>query len=131
MSTPGVKVTTSDDIFIEVGGKRVAGVQSYSTKYTNDVKTHDAFGQSTSIGFSIGTKKFTVDLSRIYLTDTAISDGIDFYNLSDYQWNLVIIKNGNRVDYTDCIISDISETGSLKDKVAESISIVALNRTPE
>ena len=131
MPAPGVRITTSDDIFFEVNGKRVAGVESYSTKYTNDVKTIDAFGQSTPIGFATGSKKFTLDISRVYLEDTAIADGIDFYNLSNYDFNVVIIKNGKRIDYKSCIISDISEDGNLKDKVAEKISILALDRVAE
>ena len=58
MAAPGVKITNSDDIFFEIDGKRIAGVESYSTKYTNDVKTIDAFGQSTPIGFTNGSKKY-------------------------------------------------------------------------
>lgn len=130
-NTPGVKITTSDDIFFEVDGKRVAGVESYSTKYTNDVKMVDAFGQSTSIGYTIGGKKYTIDISRVYLEDTAIADGIDFYTLTDFDFNFVIIKNGVRTVYKNCIISDISEDGSLKDKVAEKISLMALDRVVE
>jgi hypothetical protein len=131
MPTPGVKVTTSDDIFFEVSGKRIAGVESYSTRYTNDVKLHDAFGQSTSIGYSLGSKKYVIDISRVYLEDTAIADGIDFYSMSDFDWNLVIIKNGKRTVFNTCIISEISEDGALKDKVAEKISVMALSRTTE
>ena len=131
MATAGVKITTSDDIFFEVDGKRVAGVESYSTKYTNDVKMVDAFGQSTAIGYTIGSKKYTIDISRVYLEDTAIADGIDFYTLTDFGFNFVIIKNGSRTVYRDCIISDISEDGSLKDKVAEKITLMALDRIAE
>lgn len=128
MSTAGVPILTSDDIYFELNGKRIAGVESYSTKYTNDVKTVDAFGQSTPIGFTHGSKKYTVDIGRIYLEDTAINDGIDMYSLSDYDFNLVIIKRGKRTIYRHCIISDIAEDGSLKDKVAEKITIMALDR---
>lgn len=129
MATPGVKITTSDDIFFEVSGKRIAGVESYSTKYTNDVKLVDAFGQSTPIGYTLGAKKYTIDISRVYLEDTAIADGIDFYTLTEFDFNLVIIKNGVRTVFKNCIISDISEDGSLKDKVAEKITLMALDRT--
>lgn len=130
-NTVGVKILTSNDIFIEINGTRVAGVQSYDTKYTNDVKLVDAFGQATSIGFTTGKKKYTVNLSRVYLEDTAIDDGIDMYNLSDYGFNLVVIKNGERIVYKDCIISDVSENGALNDKVTEKMSIIALNRVKE
>lgn len=128
MPTPGVKITTSDDIYFEVNGRRVAGVESYSTKYTNDAKVVDAFGQSTPIGYTFGSKKYTIDISRVYLEDTAIADGIDFYSLADLGFNFVVVKNGARTVYKHCIISDISEDGSLKDKVAEKITLMAIDR---
>ena len=130
MDTPsiGVNITTSNDIFIEISGKRIAGVQSYSTKYNKDSKPVDVFGQDIPIGYIQGKKKHTLDLSRVYLEDTAISDGIDFYSLADNQFNVVIIKNGERVTYKDCIVTDISEDGSLNDKVLEKITVNALSR---
>ena len=131
MATPGVKIMTSDDIFFEVNGQRVAGVESYTTKYTNDVKLVDAFGQNTPIGYTLGSKKHTIDISRVYLEDTAIADGINFYNLSDFDFNFVVIKNGKRTTYKYCVISDISEDGTLKDKVAEKITLMALDRIGE
>lgn len=131
MATPGVKIMTSDDIFIEINGVRVAGVESVSEKYTSDTKTVDAFGQLPPIGFTVGSKKYTIDLSRTYLEDTAITDGINFYNLSDFGFNLVIIKNGKRVVYKSCIISDISNDSALKDKATDKITVMALDRAEE
>jgi hypothetical protein len=127
----GVAVTTSNDIFIEVGGKRVAGVQSYNTKYTNETKLVDAFGQDTPIGYTLGKKKYTLDVQRVYLEDTAIADGVDFYTLANSDFNTVIVKNGRRIVYKNCIVSDISEDGSLNDKVVEKMSLMALNRVKE
>lgn len=131
MGAVGVKIATSDDIFLELEGVRIAGVQSYSTRYTNDVKLHDAFGQPTPIGYSLGSRKHVLDLSRIYLEDTAINDGINFYTLSNFDWDLVIVKNGKRVVYKSCVISEISEDGVLKDKVTEKISVMAIDRIEE
>lgn len=127
----GVKITTSNDIFIELDGKRIAGVQSYSTKYTNDVKSVDAFGQSVPIGYTLGKKAYSLDLTRVYLEDTAIADGIDFYDLSDGDFNVVVVKNGKRIVYKNCIVSSINEDGNLNDKVQEKLSITALNREKE
>ena len=125
----GVNITTSNDIFIEISGKRIAGIQSYSTKYNKDTKPVDVFGQDVPIGFIQGKKKYTLDLSRIYLEDTAVNDGIDFYALADNQFNVVIIKNCIRTTYKDCIVTDISEDGSLNDKVVEKMTISALSRS--
>jgi len=124
----GVNVTTSNDIFIEISGKRIAGVQSYSTKYNKDTKPVDVFGQDVPIGYIQGKKKHTLDLSRVYLEDTAVNDGIDFYDLADNQFNVVIIKNGQRITYSDCIVTDVNEDGSLNDKVVEKMTISALTR---
>ena len=131
MANPGVKIMTSDDIFFELNGKKIAGVESYSTKYTNDIKLVDVFGQNTPVGYTIGSKTHSIDISRVYLEDTAIADGINFYNLTDFDFNFVIVKNGKRVVYKNCVISDISEDGSLKDKVAEKITLMALDRVEE
>ena len=128
MALTGVDITTSNDIFIEISGKRVAGVQSYSTKYNKDTKPVDVFGQDVPIGYIQGKKKHTLDLSRVYLEDTAAKDGIDFYSLADNQFNVVVIKNGNRITYSDCIVTDINEDGSLNDKVVEKMTISALQR---
>lgn len=125
----GITVTTSNDIFIEISGKRIAGVQSYGTKYNKDTKPVDVFGQDVPIGYIQGKKKYTLDLSRVYLEDTAINDGVDFYSLADNQFNVVIIKNGKRITYKNCIVTDISEDGSLNDKVVEKLTISALSRT--
>lgn len=124
----GLNITTSNDIFIEISGKRVAGVQSYSTKYNKDTKPVDVFGQDVPIGYIQGKKKHTLDLSRVYLEDTAAKDGIDFYSLADNQFNVVVIKNGKRITYSDCIVTDINEDGSLNDKVVEKMTISALQR---
>lgn len=124
----GVKVSTSNDIYLTINGTRVAGVQSYSTKMTNETKFVDAFGQATPIGYTIGKKNYNIDLTRVFLEDTAIADGIDFYSLADNDFQLVINRNGRITTYKDCIVSDISEDGSLNDSVQEKMSIMALNR---
>ena len=124
----GMNITTSSDIFIEISGKRIAGVQSYSTKYNKDTKPVDVFGQDVPIGYIQGKKKHTLDMSRVYLEDTAVNDGIDFYDLADNQFNVVVIKNGQRITYSDCIVTDVNEDGSLNDKVVEKMTISALTR---
>ena len=133
--TTGIDVTTSTSISIEISGKTIAGVQSYNTKYTKDTKEVDVFGQDVPIGYIQGKKKYTIDLSRIYLEDTAAAEGIDFYDLSDNMFTIVIDKQGTngtkRITYSDCIVTDISEDGSLNDKVIEKMTVTALTRKTE
>lgn len=133
--TTGIDITTSTSISIEISGKTIAGVQSYNTKYSKDTKEVDVFGQDVPIGYIQGKKNYTIDLSRIYLEDTAAAEGIDFYALSDNTFNVVIDKQGTngtkRITYSDCIVTDISEDGSLNDKVIEKMTVKALNRSTE
>lgn len=133
--TTGIDITTSTSISIEIAGKTIAGVQSYNTKYSKDTKEVDVFGQDVPIGYIQGKKNYTIDLSRIYLEDTAAAEGIDFYALSDNTFNVVIDKQGTngtkRITYSDCIVTDISEDGSLNDKVIEKMTVKALNRSTD
>ena len=133
--TTGIDITTSTSISIEISGKTIAGVQSYNTKYSKDTKEVDVFGQDVPIGYIQGKKNYSIDLSRIYLEDTAAAEGIDFYALSDNTFNVVIDKQGTngtkRITYSDCIVTDISEDGSLNDKVIEKMTVKALNRSTD
>ena len=91
----------SSDIYLEVDGKKVAVVQSYTTKAT-------------------------LELSRLYATDEAIGDGINFYDLNDF--SLVICKPDKRIIYSQCRWSSIEEAGKLGDPAAERVTIIARKR---
>jgi hypothetical protein len=67
-----------------------------------------------------------VELTRLYATDTAISDGVDFYSINDF--SLVIAKPDRRIVYTGCQWSDIQEDGQLGENVIEKITLVASGR---
>ena len=67
-----------------------------------------------------------VELTRLYATDTAISDGIDFYNLTDF--SLVICKPDRKVIYSGCEWSGIQEDGELNATVAERVTLTAARR---
>ena len=110
---------TSADIYLEVEGKRVAVVQSYSAKV-------EAFGESEPVATLDGQRKYTLELTRLYATDEAISDGIDFYGLKDF--SLVICKPDRKVIYRGCEWSSIREDGELDAMVAEKITVTASHR---
>ena len=99
----------SSDIYLEVDGKKVAVVQSYTTRAT-----------------IAGANKYTLELSRLYATDEAISDGINFYDLNDF--SLVICKPDKRIIYSQCRWSSIEEAGKLGDPAAEKVTIIARKR---
>lgn len=117
---------TSSDIYLEVNGKKVAVVQSYTAKASCTSREVEAFGEEEPVATITGQKKYTIKLSRLYATDEAISDGINFYNLENF--SLVICKPGRSVIYSQCRWSDIEEAGKLGDAVAESVTVIARKR---
>ena len=100
---------TSSDIYLELDGKKVAVVQSYTAKATIE-----------------GQKKYTLELTRLYATDDAVSDGINLYDLRDF--SLVICKPDRKIIYSGCEWSTIHEEGQLNAMVAEKITVVASKR---
>ena len=117
---------TSADIYLEVDGKRVAVVQSYSAKATKTSRAVEAFGESEPVATLDGQRKYTLELTRLYATDEAISDGIDFYGMKDF--SLVICKPYRKVIYSGCEWSSIQEDGELDAMVAEKITVTASHR---
>lgn len=117
---------TSSDIYLEVDGTKVAVVQSYSAKATKSSKAVEAFGEVEPVATVPGQTVHTLELKRLYATDEAIRDGIDFYSLSGF--SLVICKPDRKVIYSDCQWSKIDEVGTLGDMVMETVTIVATKR---
>ena len=117
---------TSSDIYLELDGRKVAVVQSYTAKAAKSSRSVEAFGESEPVATIEGQKQYTLELTRLYATDDAISDGISFYDLEDF--SLVIVKPDRRVVYTGCNWSRIAETGQLSETVAEEITLVAAKR---
>ena len=116
----------SSDIYLECNGKKVAVVQSYHTLAKKTERTVEAFGEREPVATIVGQPSYTIELTRLYVTDDAVSDGIRFHDLTDF--SLVIVKPGHRVVYTDCNWSQISENGDVGDLVAEKIVLHAAHR---
>ena len=117
---------TSSDIDLEVDGKKVAVVQSYTAKSTKTSRTVEAFGEDQPVATIPGQRNHVVELTRLYATDEAIRDGIDFHELEDF--SLVICKPDRKVIYSGCQWSAIGETGTLGDMVVEKVTVVAAKR---
>lgn len=121
-----VQFPTSKDVHFELNGKKVAIVQSYNTSYQRDNKEVDAFGEVDPVGFAPGKRKYSIKITKAYIDDAALADGINFYNLDIFDF--VIVKPDRRIVYTGCHIVSVDESGSLNDVIAENISISALTR---
>ena len=117
---------TSSDIYLEVEGKKVAVVQSYTAKASKTSQGVEAFGESEPVAILPGQTQYSLTLKRLYATDEAISDGINFYDLADF--SLVICKPDRKVIYSGCEWSAIEEEGKLNAMVAEKITVVAAKR---
>ena len=117
---------TSSDIWLELNGQKVAVVQSYSAKAAKTSRAVEAFGESEPVATLDGQRKYTLELTRLYATDEAISDGIDFYGMKDF--SLVICKPDRKVIYSGCEWSSIQEDGELDAMVAEKITVTASHR---
>ena len=117
---------TSSDIYLELDGRKVAVVQSYTAKAAKSSRSVEAFGESEPVATIEGQKQYTLELTRLYATDDAISDGINFYDLRDF--SLVICKPDRKVIYSGCQWSAIQEEGQLNAMVAEKVTVVASKR---
>lgn len=118
---------TSSDIYIEVNGRRLAVVESYKARSERESRYVEAFGQVEPVGTVAGRVRHVVELGRVYATDAAVSDGISFFDLKDF--NLVIVKPDRRIIYSGCEWSDVVESATLGDVVAERVTVVAAKRS--
>jgi len=119
-------IPTSSDIYLEVDGKKVAVVQSYTAQSTKSSTTVEAFGEREPVATIPGQSRHVLELTRIYATDEALADGIHFHDLEDF--SLVICKPDRKIIYSDCQWSSISEAGTLGAMVVEKVTIVASKR---
>ena len=117
---------TSADIYLELDGRKIAVVQSYRAKASRKSQNVEAFGESEPVATIEGQKTYTLELTRLYATEGAVSDGIDFYKLRDF--SLVICKPDRKVIYSGCEWSAIEEDGQLGEMVAEKVSVTAAHR---
>ena len=117
---------TSSDIWLELNGQKVAVVQSYHCKATRDSVAVEAFGEDEPVATVQGPQKHVIELTRLYATDEAIADGLDFYSMKDF--SLVICKPDRKVIYDRCQWSGIEEDAKLREMVVEKLTLVARRR---
>ena len=117
---------TSSDIYLELEGKKVAVVQSYTARATKSSTAVEAFGEAEPVATIAAQCQYVLELTRLYATDDAIADGINFYDLRDF--SLVICKPDRKVIYSGCNWSAITEEGKLGAMVAEQVTVLARRR---
>ena len=117
---------TSSDIYLELEGKKVAVVHSYTARATKSSTAVEAFGEAEPVATIAAQCQYVLELTRLYATDDAIADGINFYDLRDF--SLVICKPDRKVIYSGCNWSAITEEGKLGAMVAEQVTVLARRR---
>ena len=117
---------TSSDIYLEADGVRVAVVQSYTARTTKSSYAVEAFGETEPVATVPGQAAHVIELTRLYATDEAIRDGIDFYAMEDF--SLVICKPDRKVVYSGCQWSAIQESADIGSMVLEKVTLVASKR---
>ncbi len=117
---------TSADIYLELDGRKVAVVQGYTARASKSSRFVEAFGEREPVAAINGQRTYTLELTRLYATDDAVSDGISFYDLEDF--SLVICKPDRKVIYSGCQWSGIQEEGQLNAMVAEKVTLAASRR---
>lgn len=121
-----INFPTSNDITIEVNGKKLAVAQGYRAKSSRQSRYVEAFGSAEPVG-AVGMRmQHTLELTRVAATGAALGDGIDFHALSNF--NVVIARPDKKIIYSGCEWGDIEETGALGNVVLESVSVVASHR---
>ena len=119
-------IPTSADIYLEINGRRVAVVQSYSVTTTRSSRVVEAFGQEEPVATIAGSNQYAIELSRLYATDEALADGISFHDLMDF--SLVICKPDRQIVFSGCQWARIDEQATLGDAVMEKVHITAAQR---
>lgn len=121
------KIPISDDIYFRIiqdgASKRVAVAESYRVTKTKETKEQEAFGESEAVATYGGRTSYELEISRAYATDEALQDGIFLDELEDFDF--VIEKPDRSEIYSMCNWSEVSESGELKDKVAENMRFKA------
>ena len=105
---------------------RVAVVQSYKVTATRSSKAIYAFGQEAPVATIRGQGKYTLELTRIYATDEAIRDGLNFAELDNF--SLVVCKPDRNVIYSGCQWSRLEESAEVGGNVMEKVTVEASRR---
>lgn len=113
------------DIYLELNGRKIATVQSYSAHTSRSSRLIEAFGQEEPVGAVPGRVEHRLELKRVRALPGV--DQPEFYGCADF--NLVIVSPGRRVVYTGCQWTDIDESAAVGGNVLEEVQVVAAGRT--
>ena len=111
---------------IGVAALAVKGTANTAVTLTSYGAGVEAFGEDEPVATIQGPQNHVIELTRLYVTENAIADGLDFYGMRDF--SLVICKPDRRVIYSGCHWSGIQESAQLGAMVAEKLTVIASKR---
>ena len=85
-----------------------------------------AFGQSEPVSTIRGQSQYVLELTRLYATDEAIRDGLNFCDMDDF--SLVVCKPDRNVIYTGCQWKSLQESAEVGGNVLEKVTVEAGRR---
>lgn len=121
-----MKFPTSQDIYIEVNGKKLAVVESYKAKSMQNSKYIESFGEKEPVGVVTGKVNHVIELSRVYSYCDVNGESINFYDLINF--NLVVVKPDRRIVYSNCEWVGINESVNINDAILENVQIISAKR---
>lgn len=116
------RIPTGREIYVEINGERIAVAQNYKLKGSRPMYKVEELGNSRPVKILQGDETYTVELSRVYITDSEI----DFYSLSDF--SLIIVKPDRKIVFSGCEWAEIEEEQNLSAPCVEKIKLVSNRR---
>lgn len=83
-------------------------------------------GQSEPVSTIRGQSQYVLELTRLYATDEAIRDGLNFCDMDDF--SLVVCKPDRNVIYTGCQWKSLQESAEVGGNVLEKVTVEAGRR---
>ena len=120
-------VPTTADVNLQVDGKVVALVQSYRATAKRSGKAILAFGSREPVATIAGAEEYVLELSRLYATEQALADGLDFMTMDDF--SLTVEMPGRYIVYSGCRWTKLEEQAHVGGTVLENVTLTAAKRT--
>lgn len=121
------KIISSKDISIEINGKKVALVDSYTTNATRDSYSIYEIGSQEPVASGYCSIQYSIILNKVNFiktTDSNLAD--DIYALSDF--TLSIFSPDKQVIFTNCNWLSVKEQVSLTSPSSQRLELSAMNR---
>lgn len=122
----GYSILNSKDIIIEINGLKIAAAESYSVAANRSCKTVGSIGSKEGTVTVTGRAEYTVEITKLCLLDSVITDGIDTFSLSNFF--VTIVLPDKRIVFGGCEWESVTENATLSGSVIEKLRIKSRER---